>query len=323
MVADFTIVGAGALGTILAALLLRDGHRVNLLCRGARAAQLAEQGLSVSGLADIRLPLQPVTRADAIEHCGVLVSAVKTYHMQQALEDCAGLRPELVYSLANGIAKTGMLARQYGEPCTLGCVADFSGELLDSGEVIYTRNNGLYLGEPAGGRSQRVDAQVELLQASGLHTIAPDDIRSEEWAKFLAWLPVFVLSVLTRQNTAAFLQDAGCAQLAQQIIAEAAQLAERDAVALYDRSLLPSATLLAQSPEQAVATVIETGRALASTAPGHRMSSLQDLDRGKPLELHETLGFVLEQAERARLQTPALRMAFQLINAIDPARNLA
>ncbi len=321
--ADVTIVGAGALGSILAGLLLGEGHRVNLLCRGARAQQLSQDGLVVSGLADIKAPLQPVTRAEDIAHCGVLVFAVKTYHMQQALADTASLKPELAFSLANGIAKTGMLAGQYGAGHTLGCVADFSGELLDSGEVIYTRNNGLYLGEASGGRSERVDVLVSLLNASGLKTLAPGDIRSEEWAKFLAWLPVFVLSVLTRQNTAQFLVDEGCAQLAQQIIIEAAQLARRESVQFYDRSLLPSASLLAQSPAQAVATVIETGRALAKSAPEHRMSSLQDLDRGKPLELHETLGYVLAEAGRAGLDTPALRMAFQLINAIDPARSRA
>jgi 2-dehydropantoate 2-reductase len=44
---NFVIVGAGALGSIYAAYLARDGHPVSLIARGERAAALARHGIAI------------------------------------------------------------------------------------------------------------------------------------------------------------------------------------------------------------------------------------------------------------------------------------
>ena len=47
----FTIFGAGSLGTIAAAFLIRAGHQVRVVARGERALYLREHGLKVHGMA--------------------------------------------------------------------------------------------------------------------------------------------------------------------------------------------------------------------------------------------------------------------------------
>ena len=81
----FTIVGAGALGTILGAHLIHAGHPVRMLARGARAAAIAHDGLRVRGLVDLSVPCEVVTAADPARDDSVLVFAVKTYHMVDAI----------------------------------------------------------------------------------------------------------------------------------------------------------------------------------------------------------------------------------------------
>ena len=46
----FSIVGCGALGTILGAHLLGAGHEVNVRVRGMRLKQIETNGLCVNGL---------------------------------------------------------------------------------------------------------------------------------------------------------------------------------------------------------------------------------------------------------------------------------
>ena len=53
------------------------------------------------------------------------------------------------------------------------------------------------------------------------------------------------------------------------------------------------------------------------SAPQHRMSALQDLLAGRPLEVNETLGYALARARELKLDVPMLECFTALITAID------
>ena len=53
-------------------------------------------------------------------------------------------------SVQNGVLKNELLATVFGYSRVLGAMADFSGELLANGEVKFTRNVCLHLGEEKG-----------------------------------------------------------------------------------------------------------------------------------------------------------------------------
>jgi ketopantoate reductase len=62
------------------------------------------------------------------------------------------------------------------------------------------------------------------------------------------------------------------------------------------------------------------GREFELKAPAHRMSSLQDLEAGRPLEVHETLGYALQKATQHGMALPLLAAFYQLIAAVDRLR---
>ena len=51
------ILGAGALGSVIAAYLARAGEDVALIARGERAKQLATEGVTITGLEDFAQPV--------------------------------------------------------------------------------------------------------------------------------------------------------------------------------------------------------------------------------------------------------------------------
>ncbi len=51
------------------------------------------------------------------------------------------------------------------------------------------------------------------------------------------------------------------------------------------------------------------------------MSSLQDLLAGRPLEIHETLGYALRKAKEQNLSLPLLASLYSLVSAIDRTRD--
>lgn len=316
----FTLVGAGALGSILAAHLLSSGHQVTLLVRGQRAKYLAAQPLLVTGILDFNARCATATDPSTIQHCDVLVLTVKTYHMTEALRPLSSINAGTIFSLANGVSKTEQMRQVFDNETILGCVADFSGELNADGSVRYTRNNGLYLGEQNAPSGERLNNLVQLLDGTGLKTLAVDNIEQEEWSKFVVWVPVFLLAILSAQKTGEYLSDSVSASRIVLIVEEMGALASVLGIGLQDRSLLPAATLLSLPEDQAVENVRKVGRDLLASAPNHKMSALQDFENGRPLEIEETVRYALDKAASLGVAMPQTQLAYHEVSQLIASR---
>ena len=187
----------------------------------------------------------------------------------------------------------------FGFSRVLGAMADFSGELLANGEVKFTRNVCLHLGEEKGGTSPRAQ------ELAGAHRLRRRALRggvqhpTREWSKFAGWIAQFPLAVLTRQITWKFLMDERSAMVIVRIVREAAALAAAMQIELIDMPPLPVPSIVHGSDAQAIEIVRGIGQKFLDTSPEHRMSAQQDVLRGSRLEYEETLGYALRQGARA------------------------
>jgi ketopantoate reductase len=66
--------------------------------------------------------------------------------------------------------------------------------------------------------------------------------------------------------------------------------------------------------------VTDIGAHYRINVPNHRMSALQDLEAGRPLEVNETFGYALDKARAHGLDLPLLECFRRLLAAIDRAR---
>ncbi|WP_157995582.1 ketopantoate reductase family protein [Peristeroidobacter soli] len=318
---EFAIVGAGALGSILAAHLVRSGRSVALLARGQRAQQVREQGLRIKGLSEIATPVEVLTDPSQLLEAGALIIATKTPGSEQTLASLRHVRLDRALSIQNGVMKDELLSQTYGRERTLGALADTSGELLASGEVLFTRNVNLFVGELDGSMSETARGIVKAIDDAGVRSTLMPDIVSREWSKFVGWIGFVSLSLTTRAVTWKFLSDPDAALLIARLARELASLATALGVMLSDdRAILPLKSVLDGTEEQAIAAVQKAGADYQAKAPEHRMSSLQDLLGGRPLEIHETLGYALRKSKELGLSLPLLASFYSLVSAIDRTR---
>lgn len=311
----FAIVGAGALGTILAAALQNAGHAVQVLARGRRLQQIRASGLRVEGLRNWSAVCEWIEDPTQIQPVDVIIFAVKSQDNEAAAQAVRHLRPKAVFSVANGVKKGDELAEAFNPAVALGCMADFSGELLADGNVIFTRNVGLYLGH--GSDADGVQELVDLLAAAGLAARFSNRIQSVEWSKFVGWVGLVALSVISRLPTGRFLGDPDFAEVLQQVICETAQLAEARSIVLADQSPVPAATIAYGGIEQARQAIAQMAQQFHDQAPDHLMSSLQDLHRGKVLEYEATLGYAVSACRELGLATPTLRVCHRLVSGLS------
>lgn len=318
---DFAIIGAGAIGSIIGAHLARSGHSVVMLAREGRAQQIRRNGLQIVGLAEFTQPVPVMTEPTKLQAVDVLIVATKTYSTEAALAPLRQAAIGSAFSIQNGLMKNESLAGFFGRDKVLGSLANTSGELLASGEVVFTRNASIYVGELDGGHSARAQQIARMLDASGVRATPVANIQSLEWSKFAAWVGMMVLSVTTRTLTWKYLLDSGSAIVLARLVREVGLLADAVHVQLSDQSILPIAAMCRGSEQEAVAAIQRVGLELKSSAPGHRMSALHDLDAGRPLEVEETLGYALRLAQQSKLPLPILSSFYPLVAAIDRVRN--
>lgn len=311
------ILGAGALGSLLAAHLARAGHAVTVVARGARAAALRAQPLRIAGLDSFEARCAVCTSDTLPTTADLFVNTVKTPDSRAALAALGQFAPAVAFSVQNGVVKEEELIARFGAAPVLGAMADFSGELREDGSVMFSRNVCLHLGEPGGGLSTRATALAAAIDAAGIVCCASPAIATVIWSKYVGWNALMLAAVLTRRTTDDFLCDPDSARVVARITREMAALAAARGVALRDQSPLPVAGIVAAGEDEAVRLVQDTGASFARAAPGHRMSSLQDVTRGTALELEETVGYALAAARAAGLAMPVTDLCYGLVASVN------
>jgi 2-dehydropantoate 2-reductase len=298
------VVGAGAVGGYFGALLVRGGHDVVFVARGANLAALRASGLHVElGGEAIHLAApSAVEDPAAAPPPDLVLVCVKSYDTPAV---AAALRPAvrpqtIVLSLQNGVENEDVLAAACGLPPLMLALTQIGVALTAPGVVRFSGRGNILFGEPDGRDSARARAVHAALVQAGIPSEVRADIRVAVWEK-LAWNAGFnAVTTITRGTVAEVL----------------ALPATRDLV------------VAAMEEVDAVATALgvpvrrwRTARVVADSIaalPDFQTSMLQDLLRGRRLEYDAINGAVVRAAERTGVPAPANRTLLALLARLDP-----
>jgi 2-dehydropantoate 2-reductase len=311
------ILGAGALGSLFGAHLARAGADVTLIAREARAKVIQEQGITVTGLVDFTVPVNVTARPQEVQRADALLVTVKTYDMETALDSIAPLQLGSVLSVQNGVVKNEQLAQRFGWEKTLGAAAHISAEVTSAGPVRFTANEWLRIGELPEGTSERVQALAAMLARAGVRAEASSQIRSVEWTKYVVGVSWMTLAALTRLETYKFFKHSDLAWVAAAVTREMAQLPVKLGIPLLDLGAFRAKTLSSVSFAETVANFRQVGETMEQQgATAHKVSILQDLERGRPLEVEEIFGYAVRKGMELHIPLPTVETCYKLIKGI-------
>lgn len=312
------ILGAGAVGSIIGAHLARAGEQVTLIARGQRAALLREHGITVTGLADFTVSVNVITRLDEVKETDVLFVAVKAYDTESALSSFRHLEVNGVLSIQNGVLKDEQLAHCFGGEKTIGAAAMLAGEIMPAGNVRFTRSEALYIGELPAGTSERVQSIATVLERAGIRAVVSPHIQTVEWSKYVGFASLMTVAGLTRLETCKILKAPELAHVLVILLREMALLAEKLGVPLEDYGVLGAKTLTSVSLEEAMTIIRHHGEQMEAVgATGHKVSSLQDLERGRRTEVEEIIGYAVQKGTTLGLRMPTVETCYRLLTGID------
>jgi 2-dehydropantoate 2-reductase len=263
------------------------------------------------------VPIHVIDDAARLRETQVLIVATKAIGTAESLKPLSGAKVGHVFSIQNGVLKNDLLAAAFGADAVLGALANMSGELKPSGEVLFTRNVRLQIGALNGEVPEAVRTLAHAIDSSGVRCAAVPDIAAREWSKFAAWVGMAGAAITTRAVTWRYLVDPDAALVVVRLIREVRDLAARCGVAFTDDVVFPVATLCSGSEQAAVRRLNEIGAHFREHSPEHRLSAHQDIDAGRPLEVDETLGHAARMAAGMGLSLPLLDAVYRIAAAID------
>jgi 2-dehydropantoate 2-reductase len=275
------VVGAGAIGGYFGGRLLEAGRDVTFLVRPARAARLAETGLSIrSAFGDFNRPSPPTITADAIRRpFEVVLVGCKSYDLDGAIADFAPAvgAETAVVPLLNGMRHLDVLDARFGADRILGGLCLISTKLDDAGRIAHLSDvHRLAFGARSPVQAKRVEAIADAFAGATFESRACDDVILEMWEKWVFLASLAGITCLMRASIGD-VAAVGGADLADALLEECRAVAEANG----------------RFPRP---TAVEAARARL-TAPGSHLaaSMLIDLERGGPTEADHVLGDLLHR----------------------------
>ena len=182
--------------------------------------------------------------------------------------------------------------------------------MLPTGTVRFLANAGCYLGELPAGTSARVQTLADTFDRVGIRAKVAPHIQSVEWSKYLYWVCLMAPAVLTRWESYKVLQEAHTASIMVAILQEMAQLATARGIVLDDLPFFPTKTLSQLAFDDRVTHLRQMGDRIASRNPTVRLSPVHDLERGRRLEVEETLGYAVRHCAALGIPTPTMEVCY-------------
>jgi len=319
------VAGAGALGSVLGGYFAQAGADVTLIARKPHVEAIQARGLLIDGrrgpqiVRNLRATVDPA----GVSSADLLVMCVKSRDNQQALASLRHLRGKIgaAISVQNGGRKDEELAEAFGKDAVVGATTLVGAAMPEAGHVLHTGDGGTWIGEFDGKPSARVEAIADLFRKAELPIEVRPDIRTAIWCKLNQMVPAATLSCVTRLHLHKIYLDRGLASLFVELSREVAQVAERQGIPLADFRGFAVRTVCTLPLADAVESVMARGRAMEERGMTQvKVSTLQDLERGKPTEADQVIGHVVGLAAQLRVGLPKLELLYRVIQGVEAAQ---
>jgi 2-dehydropantoate 2-reductase len=291
------IFGAGAIGGFLGAKLAAAGTDVTFIARGPHLAAMQSKGVTLRE-GGTETVVRPRCVGDAGE-AGVqdyVFVTLKAHSLPTAAPDIAkmmgpdsalvtginGVPYWYFYGLegpyrdrrVENVDPGGRLWDALPPRQAIGCVVYPAAEVPEPGVIQHTYGDRFSLGEPDGSRSERVEVLSKALIAAGLKAPVRPRIRDEIWVKLWGNLCFNPISALTGATLDI--------------------ITTRPDLRAVCRAMMAEAQIVAEALGVRFAISLEKRLDGAADVGAHKTSMLQDLERGRPIEIDALLGAVVE-----------------------------
>lgn len=312
------VFGAGAIGGYLAVRLANSGQDVSIVARGPHLDAIKANGLvlDIDGQREIARVPATDNAADLGPQDYVFIT-LKAHSVADVTDKIAPLvGPETtIVTGMNGVPywyfhkldgfdtsyrveavdPGGRVSAALPPQQALGCVVYPACEVTEPGVIRHVSGDRFSLGEPDGSKSERAQLLSDAMRSAGFRAPVRPRIRDEIWVKLWGNLAFNPLSALTGETLDVLATQDDLQSIARQMMVEGQTVAEALGVRF----------------------AIDVDRRIegAAAVGVHKTSMLQDLERGRPMEIGALVTAVIELGQIAGVATPTIDLIHALVTA--------
>lgn len=316
------VIGAGAIGGLVACKLALAGEDVTCMVRGKNLEAIRDNGLKLimeDGTEHIAKNVKASNNYDEAGPQDIVILSVKAHQVADVADDLKKLLgpKTVVVTMQNGIPywyftkhggpyegtqvksvdPTGDAIKKIPADHVLGCVVYPASELVAPGVILHVEGLRFPVGELDGSMSERAQMVADCFTRAGFKSPVLDNIRAEIWLKLWGNLTFNPISALSHSTLEAICQYPLTRQLAADMMTEAQTIANKLGITFR------------VSLEKRIEGAEKVG--------AHKTSMLQDIEAGRSVEIDALVGAVAELGRLTEIPTPHIDTVYALVKLLE------
>lgn len=314
------VIGAGAIGSVVAAYLHKAGLEVVLVGKKDQVDVVNQSGLHIKGVRGEEIfKLRALTKLD--REYELVIFATKTQDLEAAyqhnheyLENC------LVLSTQNGVQADSILGLHVEREKMVSSIVMFGATYVKPGEVTFNFEGDWILGKPYTPTDQKIRQLTDEFK-NAFPVVISENITGMKWLKLFVNFNNCIPALIGKSMQETF-ADLDLCRLSILLLKEGVDMVKKANLELISLPQFPVDRiygLISMPIEQASGIINKTLTSL-SKEPLYG-SILQSILRGKTSEIDFINGEVVHMATQMRLQAPLNEKVVDMVHQIERSKN--
>lgn len=311
------VVGAGAIGALVAGYLKLKGEDVLLVGRPESIRAINKEGLKISGVRGsfkVEMPAQVALTSKP----ELLILATKTQDIESALKDKLDLvKDSIILTTQNGVRADKIVSRYLSQENIISSIVMFGSTYLNPGEVVHNFEGSWILGSIFG---DKLDAKIVSLSPTldkAFPTILSEDVLGMKYLKIFVNANNCIPAILGLSMQEAF-SDLEISRVSINIWREGFEIISKAGVKLSSLPGFPieNITKLISIPSVEAAKIFSGIMAKLSKEPLYG-SILQSIKRGRNSEIDYINGEFINLAKEKELSAPINSKLVNMVHQVE------
>ncbi len=311
------VIGAGAIGCLVAGYLKEKGEEVSLVGRGLVVNAIKENGLVISG---VRGTIKArVSISDSLNYIpDLVILATKTQDIDSAL---AGnlhlLQNSLLLTTQNGVQADDLVARYLPREKIISSIIMFGATYLEPGKVVHNFEGSWVIGSQFQKNPSKELINLSLVLDKAFPAIIAEDIKGMKYLKIFVNANNCLPAIIGKSMQEVF-SDLDISRISIAIWKEAFEIINRIGINLVSLPGFPVENLskLTSMPSPAAAQVFSGLMKNLSKEPLYG-SILQSIMRGKLSEIDYLNGEFVRLAEEHDMAAPLNKILVDMVHEVE------
>ena len=328
--ARIAVYGAGAMGTVLGALLTKGGLSVDLITRNCEHVEgLKNKGATLVCVADkteITVPVHALTPSEMTEKYDVIFLMTKQRQNAEILEFLQSRLSEngVICTTQNGLPEESVLEK-IGAEKTYGCVASYGASFIGEGKVALTSQMQAMTMQVGGYKNdgEKTELLREILSYAGKavenegFALATDNLAGARWSKLAINAAFSGLSVITGQTFGEIAKKRKSKKIALALLRECMDVANALGVELTKTQGHDLQKMLGNRSFFGTRFALFALSIAMKRHKNLRSGMLADIQKGRKCEIDYINGLVCKMGEKTQTPTPLNAQIVEMAHGIE------